>query len=141
MCGGKYPGTGHYPLMVRQVIDVGPRVTAPCPLALRAPPNHHTTDVVVSTSCGAMSKSRSLFSSEGCSSCRWVERFLIWRRDLCLRRCGVTSTLTTGSTLPVRWFNTPLPISDQPMRVDFPHCAGRNISGRSIFYSPVWWRS
>lgn len=50
--------------------------------------------------------------------------------DFIQPKCGETSTLAHGETLTARWLYEPQPISDQPVRVEFPHIAGRYYSLR-----------
>ena len=68
-----------------------------------------------------------------------MEGFLICGWDLVLLVCGATSTLARGATLAARRLHEPQSISNQPVRLGFPHRAGRYRSGRSPLTSSGCW--
>ena len=71
----------------------------------------------------------SAFSSPGCWSCRDMEGFLTWRREVILPGRGGTSALSHGATLAACWLHEPQPISSQPVGLRFPHPARRYRPG------------
>ena len=104
------PGMGPYPPWVS--------------LALRAPVNQRSArGIGVSRPCGAVStRVNSISCLPGCRSCRYMGR--------CLKRgCG---PIFLG--LPSLY--APQPTSDRPVRLGFPHRAGRCRCGRTPLSSP-----
>ena len=68
-----------------------------------------------------------------------MEGLLIRGWELILLGCGGTSTLSREETLAERWIHEPQPISNQPLRLGFPHHAERYRRGNPAFSSPGCW--
>ena len=60
-------------------------------------------------------------------------------RDLILLGCGANSTLARSEIFNARLLHEPLPISNQPVGLRFPHCAGRSRPGGAPISSPGCW--
>ena len=57
----------------------------------------------------------------------WDHRLVSWFVgivDINFPVSGATSTLAGGATLAARWIHEPQPISNQPLWLGVPHCAG-----------------
>ena len=64
-----------------------------------------------------------------------MEAFWIRRSDLIIPGCGENLLLARGATLAVRSHRHPHPTSNKPMRLGFPHRAGKYRRGESRFSS------